>query len=310
MQYCPILVKEKSFKWIILLLLSSIFTLVFCVNYIPIESINQLCIKATFIANTIKNELNLDFLGIGLVIFLLLLLLKFYKTKLVLLKAIKSRERFFALFSHDLRGVITNLKDSGEVLNYLIKNDRLDEIQEVSKQLDWDGSNALLLLNNMLDWGTLTGYSYQPTFRNFLLSDKVWDIISTYESAIDSKSIKLSVEIENGLSIYSDEKSIDVVLRNIIANAKSHAPAGGNISIRLEKHQANQIAFIVTNSVSVLKRYNFKHIQNVLAGKTKPNIGRHGLGLGIVLIHEYAKNCDFNLELFFENNIVTFKAVL
>ena len=199
MQYCPDLVKEKSFKWIVLLLLSSIFSLGFCVNYTPIELINKLCKKAIFFPNNIKNELNLDFLGIGLVIFLLLLLLKFYKTKLVLLKAIKSRERFFALFSHDLRGVITNLKDSGEVLNYLIKNDRLDEIQEVSKQLDWDGSNALLLLNNMLDWGTLTGYSYQPTFRNFLLSDKVWDIISTYESAIDSKSIKLSVEIENGL---------------------------------------------------------------------------------------------------------------
>jgi len=175
MQYYPHLIKEKSFKWIIILLLSSIFTFIFCVNYTPIIFTNKLYEKAAFIGTSIKNEFNLALLSIGIVIilFLLFLLFKVYRTNLGLLKAIKSRERFFALFSHDLRGLITNLKDSGEVLNYLIKNNRQDEIQEVSRQLDWDGSNSLLLLNNMLDWGTLTGYSYQPTFRNFLLSDKV-----------------------------------------------------------------------------------------------------------------------------------------
>jgi signal transduction histidine kinase len=161
----------------------------------------------------------------------------------------------------------------------------------------------------MLDWGTLNGYSYQPRFENFMLSNKVWDIFSIYKSAIDSKNIKLSIEIENNLSIYSDEKSIDVVLRNIIANAKSYTPEGGNISIRLEKHLTNQIAFIVTNSVSEFKRGKLIHIQNILSGKKKPKTGHHGIGLGIVLIHEYAKNCDIKLELSFENNIVTFKAL-
>jgi hypothetical protein len=220
-----------------------------------------------------------------------------------------NKDRFFALFSHDLRGVIVNLKDSGEVLNYLIKNHRFDEIQEISKQLDLDGCNALLLLNNMLDWGTLNGYSYQPRYENFILSNKVWDIISIYKSAIDSKNIKLNIEIENNLSIYSDEKSIDVVLRNIIANAKSYTPEGGNISIRLEKDLSNQIAFIVTNSVSEFKRGKLVHIQNILSGKKRPKTGHHGIGLGIVLIHEYAKNCHIKLELSFENNIVTFKAL-
>ena len=219
------------------------------------------------------------------------------------------KDRFFALFSHDLRGVITNLKDSGEVLNYLIKNNRLDEIQEVSKQLDYDGCHALLLLNNMLDWGILTGYSYQPTFGNFMLSNKILDIISIFECVVDSKSIKISTEIENDLSIYSDEKSIDVVLRNIIANAKAYTPEGGNISIRLEKQQTNQISFIVTNSLSAFKKHNLEHIQNVFAGKTKPKAGLHGLGLGVVLIHEYAKSCDLNLEFSFEKNIITFKAL-
>ena len=220
-----------------------------------------------------------------------------------------NKDRFFALFSHDLRGVIINLKDSGEVLNYLIKNHRFDEIQDISKQLDLDGCNALLLLNNMLDWGTLNGYSYQPRYENFILSNKVWDIISIYKYAIDSKNIKLSIEIENNLSIYSDEKSIDVVLRNIIANAKSYTPEGGNISIRLEKDLSNQIAFIVTNSVSEFKRGKLVHIQNILSGKKRPKTGHHGIGLGIVLINEYAKNCQIKLELSFENNIVTFKTL-
>jgi signal transduction histidine kinase len=311
MHYCTLLIKNKTYHWFILPLILLLFTFISWDNNIPIKILNKLFLAEAIIATTVKNVIDPRLLAFGLIIILLVILsLKVYFTNLILLKAIKYRERYFALFTHDLRGVILNLKDSGDVLNFLIKNHRLDEIQEISRQLDDDGFHALSLLNNMLDWGTLNSYSYQPRFKSFFLSSKVWEIINVYKSAIDSKSISLSVEIENELSVYADEKSIDVVLRNIIANAKSHAPAGGNISIRLEKNLTNQIAFIVTNSVSEFKKHNFEHIQNVLAGKTKPNVGHHGLGLGIILIHEYAKNCDFNLELFFENNNVTFKAVL
>jgi signal transduction histidine kinase len=318
MHYCTLLIKEKSSRWNFILLLFPIFTFSSCINYSPTGIPNKLVGKQLFffkntfeIAAHFKNELNLNLLGIGLTITLLLfLLLKFYKTNLDLLNAIKSRERFFAMFSHDLRGVITNLKDSGDILNYLIKNRRIGDIVEISRQLDCDGSHALFVLNNLLDLGTLTGYSYQPLIRNFIISNKVWDIISTFQSSIDSKNIKLCIEIENEINIYSDEKSIDVVLRNIIANAKKYTPEGGNISIRLVKQPANQIAFIVTNSVSADKIDNLEHIQNILAGKTKPNVGHNGLGLGIILIHEYAKKCDFNLHLSFENNIVTFKVIL
>ena len=310
MRYYTLLIKDKSYHWIIILILAPLFTFISWDKVTPIKILNKIFLLDTFIATIIKNQINPRFFGILLVLILLLiLLLKVCYTNLILLKAIKCREKFFALFTHDLRSIIINLKDSGEVMNFLIKNHRHDDIDEISKQLDADGFHALSLLNNMLDWGTMNCYSYQPRFRNFLLSNKVWEIINVYKSAIESKSIKLSIDIENELSIYSDEKSIDVVLRNIIANAKSHAPAGGNISIRLEKHQTNEIAFIVTNSVSAFNEHNFEHIQNVLAGKTKPNVGHQGLGLGIILMHEYAKNCDFNLESSFENDFVTFKAV-
>lgn len=245
--------------------------------------------------------------------FILILLLSYFLFRLRKLnKFIKdeqiNKDRFFALFSHDLRGIIVNLKDSGEVLNFLIKNQRLDEIQEISRQLDLDGSNALLLLNNMLDWGTLTGYAYQPSFRNLSLTNKVWDIISLYQSGIESKGIKLSITIENGLDLYADEKSIDIVLRNIIANANANTPKGGIISISLEKQQLNQIVFVVSNSVIELKRGGLAHIQNIFAGDKKAMVGHHGLGLGVVLMTEYAKKSGLNLALSFENNIVTFKA--
>jgi signal transduction histidine kinase len=221
----------------------------------------------------------------------------------------RNKDRFFAMFSHDLRSQITNLKDSGMVLHYLIQNNRLNEIQDISRKLDLDGTQALLLLNNMLDWGILTGYSFQPTYSRFLLTNKVWDIIAIYKSEIDAKGKKLNIEIENDLYIYSDENSIDVILRNIIANAKSYTPEGGKISIRLEKHQTNQIAFIVTNSVKDFELGKLEHIQNVLSGEREPIAGHHGMGLGMVLIYEFAKNLDIKIEFSIENDIVTFKAI-
>lgn len=221
----------------------------------------------------------------------------------------RNKDRFFAMFSHDLRSLITNLKDSGAILYYLIQNNRLNEIHDISRKLDLDGTHALLLLNNMLDWGILTGYSFQPTYSRFLLTNKVWDIIAIYKSEIDAKGKKLNIEIENDLYLYSDENSIDVILRNIIANAKSYTPESGKIGIRLEKNQTNQIAFIVTNSVKDFELEKLEHIQNVLSGEREPIVGHHGMGLGMVLIYEFAKNLDIKLEFSIENDVVTFKAI-
>lgn len=221
----------------------------------------------------------------------------------------RNKDRFFAMFSHDLRSLITNLKDSGMILNYLIQNNRLNEIEDISRKLDLDGTHALLLLNNMLDWGILTGYSYKPTHTKILLTNKVWDIIAIYKSEIDSKGKILNIEIENDLYIYSDEKSIDVIFRNIINNAKSYTPEGGQISIRLEKYQINQIAFIVTNSVKDFELGKIDHIQNILSGEREPIAGHHGMGLGMVLIYEFAKNLDIKLDFSIENDFVTFKAI-
>jgi len=232
---------------------------------------------------------------------------RLHKKNMFIKQQQNNKDRFFTILSHDLRSVITNLKDSGEVMNYLIKSNRLLEIQDISKKLDWDGCHALLLLNNMLDWGTLTHYSYQPTYSNFLISNKIWKIIGFYQSAMDSKSIQLNMEIENDLCIYSDEKSIDIILRNIIANAKAHTQEEGNITIRLEKHHSNQIVLIVTNSVNECEQSTLVHIQNIFSGKEKPMAGNNGIGLGMVLIDEFAKNCDISLAFSFENNKVTCK---
>jgi signal transduction histidine kinase len=186
----------------------------------------------------------------------------------------------------------------GTVLNFLIRNNRIEEIEQVTNQIDWIGSHASLLLNNTLDWGLSNAYCIDVTPQNIDISLFIKEVHSHYEAAIKTKNIETTFNLPAHLMLTVSPKCIDVIIRNLIGNAKTHTPVGGEIALSIEEiEESKQVAVHIKDTGNGIASEKVAFIQRVFDGKITPEVGENGLGLGIILISNFAKKINSKLSV-------------
>ncbi|PWK17589.1 histidine kinase/DNA gyrase B/HSP90-like ATPase [Arcicella aurantiaca] len=212
------------------------------------------------------------------------------------------RNQFYTILTHDLRGSINSLNDIGKVLGYLIKNNRLNDLNKVANQIEWISCHTAILLDNTIDWGTSNSFEMDLAPQQVDISLLVNELILLYKAAIETKNITISIEIQDDVQLYTSSKSIIIIIRNMIDNAKTNTPANGKIGIEVKKLQVNnQVVIRVTNSGDLIPAQKVNFIQEVFDEKQKPEVGVNGLGLGIILMSQFAKKNNSSLFVTSDN---------
>ena len=208
------------------------------------------------------------------------------------------RDKFYTILTHDLRGSISSLTDIGSVLSYLIRNKKIAEMERVANQIDYLGVNTALLLDNMLDWGTSKSYGVDTTPKSLDISLFVTELVGRYLAALKTKNIEIVLNVPTKLITFTSPKCVDVIIRNLIANAMSYTSSGGKININMkEKGESNQILIEINDTGEGIVREKLEFIKKVFSGKIKPEVGDSGLGLGILLISYFAKKNNIDLQV-------------
>ena len=98
------------------------------------------------------------------------------------------------------------------------------------------------------------------------------------------------------------------VVRNLLDNALKNTPAGGVISVSIspssvaETQPSGRLQFTITDTGKGIAPDQLHYLQLMFAGKTKPEVGIHGLGLGMVLIHHFVQKQKATLTIESEVN--------
>ena len=120
-----------------------------------------------------------------------------------------------------------------------------------------------------------------------------------YRIGMESKNISLTVDLPDTLFVKSDPKLLDIVLRNIIANANFHTVEGGFIRVfTAPTSMANQVVLNIENTDKNSESDKIEYMQKIFEGKEKADVGKNGLGLGIILINDFSKkiNCTVRVR--------------
>jgi len=142
-----------------------------------------------------------------------------------------TKDKFFSIMAHDLRGPIGSF---GEVIQILEKDyDSMDknEAKEFLHLLKDSAVHLSALLNNLLTWSRSQRgvINYNPEVYN---SNKIIeDNIQLLKIQADSKNIKLEYEFFSGYDIKADINMINTILRNLVSNAIKFTPEGGKIIV-------------------------------------------------------------------------------
>jgi len=230
----------------------------------------------------------LFFLILNLIIPLLLIFILKEKDNQKLSELNKSKDKFFSIIAHDLRGPFGGLQQIGELL--WLNNISDEKREKLTEVLYENSKNTFNLLDNLLKWANANAglIVYKPSQLN--LHKIVLNNVRLFNSQIRFKNLVLSCKFDKDIFIYADFDMIDTVIRNIISNAIKYTPDGGKIEIILDKiditNNTCTIA-IVDNGIGMAKDSHLIVFETDATVSTLGTNEEKGTGLGLKLCNEF-----------------------
>lgn len=201
----------------------------------------------------------------------------------------KTKDRLFALISHDLRTPIIAMRNISKKISYLVEKGRYNEATNIGVSADKAVGSMQALLNNLLSWSMsqLDSLPYNP--QSFLVADILQTNTDLLQTSADYKGVALHVECPDLLKAYADPTGVATILRNLTDNAIKFTPSGGEI--RITASSDNELVYIEVHdtgsglSLSQQRRWNTSEAVN----STEGTAGEKGVGLGLTLSKDLAK---------------------
>lgn len=203
-------------------------------------------------------------------------------------KLIASKDKFFSIIAHDLKGPIGNLNSflifMGDHADKLSKEDlhkNILSLQNSSKKIQD-------LLENLLTWARSQKGDIEYKPDKFNLKRLIQSNMLLFESAAKNKKISISCDVDEGVSAYFDYEMIKTVFRNLINNAIKYTNENGSILIYYKELDQKIEISIKDSGIGMDKsisenlfRIDVKHFS------TNGTKGEKGTGLGLILCKEF-----------------------
>tara|TARA_B100000780_G_scaffold249414_1_gene195103 strand:+ start:2288 stop:3457 length:1170 start_codon:yes stop_codon:yes gene_type:complete len=214
--------------------------------------------------------------------------------------AIKMRDKFVDILSHDLKAPIANIISLIGLFEkaYEAKH-QTSYTNELFDMLRKSSGHLNDMLHNMLIWSRSHGkrIPFNPEFNR--LETVVERTIEPYVDIARSKSIELSFDSDvfSNKSIYVDIDMLHTILSNLIVNAIKFTPNHGEISITFSEDESYDIIAVTDNGVGI-KPTRLKTLFKVGENISKPGTnGEKGSGLGLLIIDDFIKRHQGKIDV-------------
>lgn len=200
----------------------------------------------------------------------------------------KTKDKFFSIISHDLKGPFNSLIGFSELLNDEIETGETKNIQSAADQIHKASQHAYNLLSDLLVWSqSQTG---RISFIPELISpyELVNKIVALIEPECIKKNISIINEIEDSLALTADKNLLDTIIRNLVSNSVKYTH-DGQIVISARSVN-NTVEISVTDTGCGISPEKLKQL--FLTDSTTSTVGTNnekGTGLGLILCKEFVE---------------------
>jgi len=199
---------------------------------------------------------------------------------------LKSRNRFFSIIAHDLRGPV------GNIMNFLDLMENEPELTEKERKKFMEtlytlSQSTYNLLLNLLEWASksknLSNYESEVLDLNRIVSEN----LSFFKSSAALKSIDVEFNQGHDISLNGNKNMLQTIVRNLVSNAVKFTPEKGRISISTTK-TGDKIRLQITDTGRGMDEKTLQSLHRFKQGQTTQGThGEKGSGLGLVLCNEF-----------------------
>lgn len=190
-----------------------------------------------------------------------------------------TRNLFFSIIAHDLRGPLTATELYLKPLLHDTDKFRKEELVFSLKEIGMQTTNQKLLLDNLLFWAGLQKGSIKCNLQKVNLKEVATNNFALYLAIAKQKNITFEININEELYLVADSNMLSLILRNLIDNSIKYG--GEDVIIKLEAH-TNGSAITIKHSDSG-KGFSKKAIDDFNNGASEPDSGKgHKFGLSLI----------------------------
>jgi len=207
-----------------------------------------------------------------------------------------SKDKFFSIISHDLRGAFGALLGFSQLITENIDAYSKDRVKTLVARLRTCAERLYALLENLLTWSRIQRgvIEYAPKIIDlFKIANENVELFAT---RAEQKQITLKSTIQEGTMVHADPSMVNTVVRNLISNGLKFTSADGSINVSSTDHDDHFVAVSVSDTgvgipEEVLPRLLRIDTQYTHIGTA----GEQGTGLGLILCKELVEQNGGNL---------------
>ena len=195
-----------------------------------------------------------------------------------------ARRELVTHVSHDLRTPLTSLQGYLETL--ALKEAKLSpgERKEYLDVALRHSRRLAALVTELFELALLDSPDVVLRAERFSLADLVQDVLQKYRLPAESRGIRLSVDMEDGMPFaYGEVRRIDRVLENLVANALRHTPERGAIVVEASR-TGETLSVRVSDTGSGIPPERLSRLFDATPGRSgEPGREGEGAGLGLAI---------------------------
>ncbi len=200
-----------------------------------------------------------------------------------------TKDKFFSIISHDLRGPMGAIIGSTELLIRNVEKENIEKIKNNVNLLYDTGKTTYKLLENLLEWSRMqTGiiiFEPEPVH----LDPLIYEVVLLVKEKADNKNITIDFEKNGYTQLVADSNMIYSILRNLLSNAIKFTPRGGNVSIQIIPGE-QEVEISVSDTGVGMEKTLVDKLFNIGEKTTRNGTeNEEGTGLGLLLCQEFVK---------------------
>ncbi len=204
-------------------------------------------------------------------------------------ETIVTKDKFFKIIGHDLRGPMAQIIQLIELIETKLETFSQQRLLDLLKTLKENSMRGFDLLENLMHWARSQTQSIKFDPQEIQLDTLIDENIHLLSKHAQSKKISINNNVQSGTIIYGDKDMLNTIFRNLLSNAIKFTMNGGTIEITA-KTSANEITISVKDSGVGMTNEIQESLFHIDKGPSMIGTDNEkGTGIGLLLCKEFVE---------------------
>ena len=208
------------------------------------------------------------------------------------LEAIRSKSRFLAAASHDLRQPLHAMTLFVSALSRRLSG---GESGELVANLDNSLRSLRSMIDTLLDISKLDAGLIKPTLAPVALSDLFAALRPGFSAVASDRGLAFRI-VPTAAMVVADRTLVELAMRNLLANAFKFT-RGGGVALGCRRRRGRIGLAVADTGVGVASDRQARVFEEFHRDKTTPNGPNEGIGLGLSIVQRLAALMGGTVEL-------------